>query len=87
MKTRPKLDHDQPSRLERLDNWLAERGITRSRLAGRMGVSISMVGKLLAGHKRTPSRIRELAEMGIPSELLLGPRSPCKRGHRPKHSV
>ena len=47
-----------------------------------------MVGKLLAGHKRTPARIKQLQELvGIPAELLPTPQTPRKRGPKPKHDA
>ena len=87
MDTKPELAIDQPSRLERLDEWLRKRGITRASLASRMGVTPAMVGQLLAGHKRTPARIKELQEFGIPAELLPTPPAPRKRGPKPKHGA
>lgn len=86
MNNRQKIDKDQ-TRQQKLDDWLLEQGLTRVYLAKRMGVSISMVGKLLAGQRRTPARLKELAELGIPAELLPKPQKPRKSGPKPKHGV
>ena len=87
MQAKPKYAGDQPSRLDQLNKWLAEHGLYRAQISKRMGVSPAMVGQLLAGQKRTPARIKQLQDMGIPAELLPEPQKPRKRGPKPKHDA
>lgn len=62
-----------PSRQARLKAWLAYHGIGYKDLAESIGVHPSMITRLCSGERRTPERIRQLVELGIPPELLPEP--------------
>lgn len=76
----PSLDQEPTNRQARLNGWLAERGITRTHIARVLNLHPSMVGKILAGKKRPVDRIEQLAQMGIPRDLLPDPKNAGKKG-------
>ncbi len=62
-------------RLVRLKIWMLEHGYKSKDLAREIGVSPSMLTRILAGERSPRSRLDSLKRLGVPAELLPPPSS------------
>lgn len=73
------IDENNPTRQDRLRSWLALHKIRYGDLALALGVHPSMITRIVSGERAPARRIRQLAELGIPRELLPEPSGPPGR--------
>lgn len=67
------------TRYAQLKSWLALNGISQKVLADALGVSPSMVSKIIKGDRAPKLRLEQLIAYGIPAELLPDPSGPVGR--------
>ncbi|MBG0776662.1 MAG: helix-turn-helix transcriptional regulator [Desulfovibrionaceae bacterium] len=72
----------QRDRKSELQAFLAYHGISKKRLAEEIGVSPSMISRIINGERAPAQRIRQLLQLGIPEELLPQPSGPPGRPRR-----
>lgn len=67
------------TRFSRLKSWLALNGVSQKDLADSLGISASMVSKIIKGERAPRHRIEQLIAYGIPNDLLPEPSGPVGR--------
>lgn len=77
--TSKQIDSKKPSRQAWLRAWLVLHGYTMGGLARILGVHPSMITRIVKGETAPPKRIAQLAEIGVPAELLPAPSRPPGR--------
>ncbi|MBU1003553.1 MAG: helix-turn-helix domain-containing protein [Proteobacteria bacterium] len=73
------LEANTPPRQAKLRAWLVLNGFAMGELAKRLGVHPSMITRIVKGESAPARRIEQLAELGVPQELLPVPSRPPGR--------
>ena len=72
------------SRYARLKSWLALHGVSQKVLADSMGITPSMISKIIKGERAPKNRLDQLVALGIPAELLPKASGPVGRPQKNK---
>lgn len=73
------IDLNNPNRQDSLQAWLAYYRIAKKDLAQKIGVSQSMISKIIRGERAPAARLEQLVALGVPRELLPEPSGPPGR--------
>jgi hypothetical protein len=73
-----------PTRQDWCRAWLVLNRIGLSELAKALGVSKTTLSEIIAGNRANPEHIQKLVALGVPADLLPGPRPLGKPGPKPK---
>lgn len=83
-KTSKQFDNTKPNRCAQLKAWLALHQIRNADLAESLEVHPSMITRIINGERAPAKRISQLADFGIPEELLP---LPSKSPGRPRRAT
>lgn len=70
------VNQKKPDRQIELKVWLLRKKITQQDLALAIGVSKQLIGFIIDGKRRSPWRIQQLVDVGVPPDLLPDPKYP-----------
>lgn len=73
------------TRHARLKSWLALHGISQKALADELGITPSMISKIIKGERAPKNRLEQLIRFGIPADLLPEPSGPVGRPQKNKN--